>query len=258
MNLVVEYKMSKFKEFSEKTWDLIKAKIDDALSVTPEPWFAAFDADGTLWDNDAGNKFFDYEINNKLLDLPADPWAHVYKIKDQSPESAFLWLAQIHKNKNIKEVRAWAKKCFEQEKNYPYHQSTKDLVEYLQFKGIEIVVVTASVKWSVEPVCVPLGITEENILGVKTKISPDGTITDIQDGPITYKNGKTSAFLEHTNNIKPLLAVGNTTGDLQLIELATHIRLAVASATPDSKIYKSEVELQNYAQKNGWIRHSFI
>ncbi len=250
--------MAKFKEFSKETWNEIKSKIDDALSEVPAPWYAAFDADGTLWSNDAGNNFFDFEIDNKLLDLPPDPWSYVYGIKAKKAEDAFLWLAQIHKSKKIDEVRSWAKKCFEAQPNYPYLESIKDLIEYLQFKGVEIIVVTASVKWAVEPGVEPLGISPDNVLGIKTKIAKDGTISDVQDGPITYQAGKKIALLERTKNVLPILAAGNTTGDLELIQLATHVKLAVTSATSESKVYKSEVALQEIAKKNSWICHSFI
>lgn len=248
--------MSNFKEFSDKTWDLIKSKIDDALSSRPEPWYAAFDADGTLWDNDAGNKFFDYEIDNKLLDLPEDPWKHVYSIKAKKAEDAFLWLAQIHKNKKISEVKKWSKQCFEAEKKYPYFESVRNLIEYLQFKGVEVIVVTASVKWAVEAPVVPLGIPAENVLGVTTKIE-NGIVTDIQDGPVTYGKGKTEALLKRTNGVRPILAAGNTIGDRELIESATHVQLAVLSATEQMKIYQSELALEEIATKNKWLLHRF-
>ncbi len=248
--------MTNFKEFSDKTWDLIKSRLDTALSEIPEPWYAAFDADGTLWDNDAGNKFFDYEIDNNLLDLPKDPWGHVYSIKANRAEDAFLWLAQIHKNKKISEVKKWAEQCFLQEKNYPYFESIKNLIEYLQFKGVEIIVVTASVKWAVEAPVKPLGIPAENVLGVTTKIE-NGIVTDLQDGPITYGKGKTDALLQHTNGVRPIVAAGNTIGDLELIDSSSHVKLAVLSATSQMKIYKSELLLEEHAQKHNWLIHRF-
>ena len=52
----------------------LRKKIDRALDSGAHP-IAAFDADGTLWDMDMGEHFFQHQISKKLLpDLPADPW----------------------------------------------------------------------------------------------------------------------------------------------------------------------------------------
>jgi phosphoserine phosphatase len=251
-----------YKDFSDEVWSLITQKIDEATKL-PGPHYAAFDADGTLWDNDAGNAFFDHEIDNKLLPLPADPWKYVYAIKEQDARKAFLWLAQIHKGIPIQTVRAWAQNSFEKRNGIACFSAIKKLIGYLQSKKVEIFVITASVKWAVEPCVAQLGIPFDNVLGVQTKIE-NGIVTDIQDGPVTYREGKSQALLEKTNNIRPILACGNTMGDYWLLDIATHVQLAVRTEThddihfKDKDILNQEQKLYHEAIQRKWLTHNFL
>ena len=65
----------KYKAYSKEIWDRINTALDYALAKDAEP-VAAFDADGTLWDTDLGEAFFHYQIDNKLVSLPSEPWSH--------------------------------------------------------------------------------------------------------------------------------------------------------------------------------------
>ncbi len=250
-----------YKDFSEETWSFITQKIDEAVKG-PGPHFAAFDADGTLWDNDAGNAFFDYEIDNKLIPLPPEPWKYVYAIKDKNPRDAFLWLAQIHKGLPITTVRQWAQDAFIARDGIAVFPPIKKLIEYLKSKNVNVYVVTASVKWAVEPCVAQLGIPFENVLGVQTKIE-NGLVTDIQDGPITYREGKSEALMQKTNGIRPILSCGNTMGDYWLLDIATHIPLAVRTesheaAFKDKDIMNQELKLYHEAISRKWLTHNFL
>jgi phosphoserine phosphatase len=251
-----------YKDFSEDSWRIITQKIDEAVKL-PGPHYAAFDADGTLWDNDAGNAFFDYEIDNKLVPLPPDPWKYVYAIKDIDATKAFLWLAQIHKGVPIKTVREWAQTSYDKNNGIHCFPAIKKLISYLQSKKVEIFVVTASVKWAVEPCVAQLGIPYDHVLGVQTKIE-NGIVTDIQDGPITYREGKSQALLEKTNSIRPILSCGNTMGDYWLLDISTHVPLAVRTEShddihfKDKDILNQEQKLYQEAVQRKWLTHNFL
>jgi HAD superfamily phosphoserine phosphatase-like hydrolase len=250
-----------YKDFSDEAWSLITQKIDEAVKL-PGPHYAAFDADGTLWDNDAGNAFFDHEIDHKLVPLPPEPWKYVYAIKDQDPRKAFLWLAQIHNGLPLKTVRQWAQESFDKNNGINCFPAIKKLVKYLQSKKVQIFVVTASVKWAVEPCVAQLGIPFDNVLGVQTKVE-NGIITDVQDGPVTYREGKSEALLLKTNNKRPILSCGNTMGDYWLLDISTHVQLAVRTEShealfKDRDILNQEMKLYHEAVQRKWITHSFL
>jgi HAD superfamily phosphoserine phosphatase-like hydrolase len=252
--------MQTYKDFSKDIWNRIHSAIEEAR-LKNLPKIAAFDADGTLWDNDAGNSFFNFEIENKLIPLPDDPWKHVYAMKAKNPVDAFLWLAQIHKGLPISTVKEWAQKSYEKQA-IQYFPAIEKLIRLLKDNEFEVYVITASVKWAVEPCVKKLGITEDYVLGFQTQVH-NGIITDIQAGHSTYKQGKIQALLEKTQNKKPILSCGNTMGDFWLLEAATHVPLAVRSISDnikfqDKDINAQEMKLFEQAQLKNWLTHNFI
>ena len=208
-------------EFPQEKIEAIKNEIDSALSAGANP-IAAFDADGTLWSHDAGEGFLEYQVENKLVDVPPDPWAHYFNMKkDISPEAAYLWLAQINAGRPLEEVRGWSKDCTGDLNKLPTFEAQKQIIDYLHSKGVEVYVVTASIKWAVEPGAAFYGIDYDHVVGITTKINDQGIVTEEQDGPITYREGKVTGLLEKTGGKHPFFASGNSEGDLPLLESST-------------------------------------
>lgn len=237
----------------------IKEAIDIAVQSQPGPHYAAFDADGTLWDSDLGEALFAYQIANRLVPLPKDPWGHYNDLKHNvSFPAAYLWLAQINKGVALKQVREWARAAVEEEQPVPILRSQKEIISHLQSRGVHVYIVTASVKWAVEPGAPLLGLAAENVIGIVTKVDDGGLVTDVQGGPITFREGKVEAFLEKTGGIPPLFAAGNTLGDLPLLESSFAVRLAVAAMPIGKTYYESERELLKIAQQRGWFLHSYL
>lgn len=247
-----------YKSFPPEYWSEINAVIQD-LKAKNQPLFAAFDADGTLWDTDLGENFFQFQIDQKSVPLPPDPWAHYLEMKkvNGDPRDAYAWLAQINDGVELKEVRRWAQEAFDSIQPKPIFAEQKKLIELLQKNSVQIYIVTASIKWAVEPGARALGLTDENVIGIETEVM-DGRVSREKKYPITYRQGKTEALLARTNGIKPFLAAGNTIGDFELLQSATHIRLAVSAASRDDRLFKSENELFAKAEENRWWRHRFI
>jgi phosphoserine phosphatase len=249
------------KSFPQTVLNAIDHALNEEFKVQPQP-VAAFDADGTLWNTDLGEGFFQYEIREKLLkglptELPEDPWGHYRKWKGSGdPRPAYLWLAQIHKGLELAQVHAWANKHVKSISPLPIFPEQQHLIEYLQKRGVRIYVVTASIKWSVEPGAELLGIPKTQVLGVQTKVE-SGKITDEQNGFITYREGKSQQLLLETGGIAPFLCAGNTTGDLNLLESASRIKLAVRAAPVGHELYEVESKLNAIATQNQWLTHSF-
>lgn len=248
--------MKKHKHFSESLWNKITHDLTLKLEQSPGPHSAAFDADGTLWDCDVGEGFFQYMIDNKLVPLPADPWAHYRDLKAIDPRIGFLWLAQICAPHKLSTVQSWAKTYLEKTQPVAFFESQKKLIDWLQVRGVKVFVVTASIKWAVEPFAEIFHIPFENVLGVKTQVI-NGLVTDIQDGPITYQPGKVEALLEATKGIPPIFCSGNSTGDIQLLKCSTGLALAVSSTEPEYDLYEVEQKLKLEAIAQNWLTHDF-
>jgi phosphoserine phosphatase len=246
-------------DFPESKIKDIQHKIDKALDSGANP-IAAFDADGTLWSHDAGEGFFDFKFINGLIDLPDDPWAHYKKLKvEVSPNAAYLWLAQILKGQTLDQVREWSKQATGPLEQLPTFAAQKQIIDHLHSKSVEVYVVTASIKWAVEPGAAFYGIDYDHVVGITTKVD-NGIMTDEQDGPITYRSGKVEGLLEKTGGKKPFFASGNSEGDLPLLESATHLKLVMASAEPGTNkaMYNVEQTMVTIAKERGWFFHSYI
>ena len=247
-----------YKTFPDVYWQKIELALNE-LQAVGGTIYAAFDADGTLWDTDLGENFFNYQIDHKLVDLPPDPFNYYLELKkvNDDPRSAYMWLAQINKSKNLDQVKKWAQLAFEDIKPNPIFSEQQKLVQMLKSHGVKVFVVTASVKWAVEPGARALGLSDDDVIGVETKVA-DGVVTDIPVLPITYRIGKTEALFKKTNGQRPFFCSGNTVGDLELLLSATHLRLAVSAASRDDRLFKIEVELMQKATEFGWLSHRFI
>lgn len=247
----------KYKNYSSDLWAQIHKSMDHVLQQDSQP-VAAFDADGTLWDLDMGETFFEYLIQHKLVSLPTDPWEHYETLKKDpaGPQKAYLWLAQILKGHSLVRVQEWAAQAVQEINPLPIFPEQKKLIELFTSAGVKVVLVTASVKWAVEPGAKLLGLQFDQVMGIETECA-DGIVTDCQKGPITYRQGKAEALLKLTNGKKPFFSSGNTFGDLALLELSTDIKLAVTSTVPDDRLFRAEQELYSEATQRGWSKHRF-
>lgn len=248
----------KYKDFSPELYEQIENSITIAKKQFSHPC-VAFDADGTLWDTDLGENFFRFQIDNKLVPLPENPWEHYLNLKKihGNPRLAYLWLAQINKGVSLKELRSWALSALNKYNPLPIFESQKKIIRLFLQNQIDVYVVTASVKWAVEPGAHLLGIPFENVIGIQTQIS-NQLITDIQEGPITYRQGKVDGLLHFNNNRLPFFSSGNTTGDTELLSSATHKQLAVSACKDiNTHLYQTEMELQKIANEKNWMIHLF-
>lgn len=247
-----------YKSFPPEYFTQVEKTLQQ-LKAANLPLIAAFDADGTLWDTDLGENFFQYQIDHKHVELPGDPWTHYLELKkvNGDPRDAYAWLAQINRGVSLSQLRTWAAAAFESIQPKPIFSEQKKLIDLLLSHGVQIYVVTASITWAVEPGATAIGLKCENVIGVETAVR-DGIITTEKLLPITYRTGKVEALLLKTGGKIPFLCSGNTIGDYELLAVASHHQLAVTAASRDDKLFKAENELQTIATEKNWWRHRFI
>jgi HAD superfamily phosphoserine phosphatase-like hydrolase len=219
---------------------------------------AAFDADGTLWDTDLGEGLFHYQIANKLVPLPEDPWGHyIWLKKNVNNRAAYLWLAQICKDVPLMQVRQWADEAVAA-KPLPIYDEIPKIVEKLKSLDVEIYVVTASIKWAVEPGARRLGLANDQVIGIETEVAANGLVTDKQKGVISYREGKPEALLLKTGGAHPYFAAGNTEGDKWLLESSSAIRVVMSSAPEDQENWITESKMLALAKERGWYSHRYL
>lgn len=244
------------------TWNpMTKAELNTLLDALEKHRpkgraIAAFDADGTLWDTDLGEALFGYQIENKLVPLPEDPWGHYNWLKEhRSHPEAYLWLAQICKDVPLTQVREWAEAGVAS-RPLPIFEDQQRVLEKLKSLDVEIYIVTASIKWAVEPGARRLGLRDEQVIGIETAVE-NGIITDRQHGVITYREGKIEALRARTGGVAPYFSSGNTEGDKWLLEGATALRLVMSAAPEGSENWPTESTMLSLARERGWFSHRY-
>ena len=254
---MISKKRTPVNEFSPQLWEQLSSTLKKIASETRGPKIAAFDADGTLWDADAGETFFDWEITRAgLKNLPEDPWHYYETTKKVDPIKAYVWLAQINNGAPLTQVREWAKTCFAEHADWPVFASQKKLVDLLRSLDFEIYIVTASVKWAVEPLAHLYGIDFDHVLGITTALV-DGRVGMDTVFPVTWRDGKAEGLLKATGGVRPILASGNTLGDIALLKTATHVQLAITTQNEEGGLKVEEDKLAEEADLRGWLRHKF-
>ncbi len=217
---------------------------------------AAFDADGTLWDTDLGEALFEYQIKNQLVPLPEDAWGHYNYLKEKvSHPVAYLWLAQINKGVPESRLREWAEACVAS-MDLPIFEEQKKVFAKLKELDVEIYIVTASIRWAVEPGARRLGLDDNQVIGIETFVE-NGLISEKQKGVITYREGKAEAILERTGGVAPYFCSGNTEGDRWLLEGASALRLVMSAAPEGSENFATEKTMIELAKKNDWYCHRY-
>jgi phosphoserine phosphatase len=198
-----------------------EAFLDSVLQLTPR--VAAFDCDGTLWSGDAGETFFDWEINSGVVAAEIgramrSRYAE-YKAGKVSEDAMCGEMVTMHRGMTESTVMQAAAEFMT--KRFPGHvfPAMAELVRRLNDQGCEIWAVSSSNEWVIRAAMPQFGIPEERILAAKVAIE-NGTVTDrlirVPSGP-----GKPQALREVAG--KPIgAAFGNSRWDTEMLAMAKH------------------------------------
>jgi phosphoserine phosphatase len=239
--------------------DEIKIKLEKLLDVETEKKIAVFDADGTIWYGDIGESFFRHQIENKLapgiLNIQ-DPMKHYKSLDRTSTASACSWLAEINKGLSEKHVLGYAHDYYQNKFLSKPTDPIKSLIENLHRHKFEVWICTASPRYTVEPCLKELGISKDFLIGAEVEIGENLILTDKPIVPVPYKEGKKLA-LQKRLSAQPLLVVGNSLGDLEMMKWASHMALGVNYLPHLKPVEVSERGLIEECQKRGWPMQFF-
>lgn len=212
------------------------------------PLFSAFDADGTLWREDANNILLNYQEKYQLRKV-----AYLMS-KEFSPDKSrgerCRQFACEQAGFTLEEFRHHCRQALKERPVTPF-PIQKELLRYLKSKNHFIYVVTSSIKWLVEEACRLNSLPIDKVLGVETVLK-EGRITNQIVQPMPHGTGKRMAFLNSTQNTSPLFASGNTRNDVPLLEMAK-VRLVIHSARKEQEDFESEQATEALARKQSWF-----
>jgi phosphoserine phosphatase len=194
-----------------------------ALVLRLQPRIAAFDCDGTLWAGDAGEGFFDWELNQGLLPDETVSWARSryadYKSGKVDEETMCGEMVTMHRGMSEDQVLRAAGQYFERYMASQIFPEIRDLVHRLRESGCDIWAVSSTNEWVIRAAMKHFGIFENRILAAKVQVE-QGIITD-RLVRIPTGEGKPRAIGEVVQGDLDA-AFGNSRWDIAMLEIARH------------------------------------
>jgi HAD superfamily phosphoserine phosphatase-like hydrolase len=206
------------------------------------PKLAVFDCDGTLWDGDAGEGFFDWEIKQSVIphELAKSARARYAEYKAGKVSEDDMCGEMVTMHRGISEAAVMRAASDFMGHSFPGHifPEMQELVRRLDAQGCEIWAVSSSNEWVIRAGMKHFGIPPERILAAKVDVA-DGIVTGrlvrVPSGP-----GKPKALREVVGK-KIEAAFGNSRWDADM--LADAANGFAVNPNPD---------LEAAARKRGW------
>ncbi len=221
--------------------------------AAPKPnRLACFDADGTLWNEDLGEALFRWLAAGHLLPGlggrrdPLEVW-HDYEARvAKNRADGYGWAVQCMAGLREADLVTW---CRQMANAWPnYRPAMVELINGLRSVGYEVWLVSASNAWVIEAATPFVGVPAGNVLGMQVEVD-HGVLTDRLVRPLTCNQGKVDAIAKRLGRA-PDLAVGDSLGDLEMLETTT---LPLVVGRTD----KPHAELPKLAASRGWAVHLF-
>ena len=209
------------------------------------PRLAVFDCDGTLWSGDAGEGFFDWELQRGVVSEEMVHWARAryadYKAGKVSEDDMCGEMVQLHKGLREEDVLRLSREFFEENFAPRIFAEMRQLIIELQNSGCDVWAVSSTNEWTIREAMKHFSIPPEKILAASVEVE-NGIITDrlirVPSGV-----GKPQAILGVIGR-PPDAAFGNSRWDAEMLRIA---RYAVAvNPNPDLEQLAREREWTIY------------
>jgi phosphoserine phosphatase len=214
--------------------------INSVLQLQPR--LAVFDCDGTLWAGDAGEGFFNWELERGLVSEEIVLWARAryadYRAGRVSEDDMCGEMATMHHGLQEADVQRAADEYFDAHMAADIFPEMRELVRRLQESGCEVWAVSSTNEWVIRAGMKHFGIPEENILAAAVRVV-DGKVMD-ELIRVPSGEGKPRAILDVIGQ-PPDSAFGNSIWDAAMLGTAGHPFAVNPTA-----------ELEKIAQQNNW------
>src|ERR1700730_16698310 len=159
----------------------LKAQEFIEAVMQTHPKLAVFDCDGTLWDGDAGEGFFDWELKRGVLSNELVRWARSryaeYKAGKVSEDDMCAEMVTLHNGLLEADLQRLAAQFFEDSFVKRVFSEMLELVQRLQKAGCEVWAVSSTNEWVIRAAMQHFHVPDENVLAASVQID-EGTITD--------------------------------------------------------------------------------
>jgi len=220
------------------------------LSRTGQRGTATFDGDGTLWGGDVGEGFFQWMLKGghypqERLPMLYRAW-HSYKAGTFNGEKMYELMVTGLAGMKEAEVKDLAERYFDTTHRHRIYKPSANLISALETMGIEPWVVSGSPYWVVAAGARHMGIPAKRVIGLSVKVDRDGRLTGEVVRPVPWKQGKAKRIMQQVGRV-PVLAAGNSYGDIQMLKTATELSLVI---NPEPTVLRQ-------AQNLNWVVHRY-
>jgi len=195
--------------------------VDSVLRLQPR--LAVFDCDGTLWAGDAGEGFFDWELQQGVVSDEIIRWARPryanYKAGQVSEDDMCGEMVTMHRGLTEAEVQRAANRFFDENFTSQIFSEMCELVRRLQESGCDVWAVSSTNEWVIRAGMKHFDIPEDRILAAYAQIN-HGRITDSLVRVPTGE-GKPRAIRDSVRK-DPDAAFGNSRWDQEMLAMASH------------------------------------
>jgi len=195
--------------------------IESVLRLHPK--LAVFDCDGTLWAGDAGEGFFDWELQRGVVPADIVRWARPryadYKAGKVDEDTMCAEMVTMHRGLPEAKVQNAATEYFDQNFVGQIFPEMRALVRRLQESGSDVWAVSSTNLWVIRAGMKHCGIAEDKILAATAEIE-NGIVTD-RLVRVPTGDGKPKAIRDVIRKT-PDAAFGNSRWDAEMLTIADH------------------------------------
>jgi len=241
--------MSDINEWNPEVEKRVDAFLDKVKSGEIKDPKGVFDGDGTIWSNDIGERFLEWLIENKKLkdvDYSKDIYKEYEELVKEDPTKGFEKAVTLMNGIEEKDLKKWAADFFPQHFQHNVFPKQKELLSRLQEAGVEVWIVSASNRWSVEAAAPYVGIDPSHVIAMSTEVV-DGKLTDRIVQPSINAAGKVEAIKKHIGNRVDFVS-GNSMSDFPMLGFSSGMSLVInpKDAGPENS------NLMALSEKHDW------
>lgn len=188
-----------------------------------QPKLAVFDCDGTLWAGDAGEEFFDWELERGLVSDDVVRWARAryadYKGGKVEEGTMCREMVTMHRGLAEEEVQSAANQFFKERFREQVFPEMHSLIAQLQVSGCDVWAVSSTNEWVIRAGMQHCGIPRDRILASSVLVENGqvtGQLVRVPTGP-----GKPAAICQVIGR-RPNAAFGNSRWDKEMLAMAEH------------------------------------
>lgn len=198
---------------------------------------ALFDADHTLYCDDAGEAFYAHLFG-------PERFAAYRALEAVDKIDAYVRLATDMAGMAEGEVVERARRFFETRFVHRIYPAMRELVAEMLGAGWDVRIVSASPRWIIQAGAPHLGLDPAHVIGLSVEVA-GGYLTDRLSSEIPYGTGKVTAL--RREGLVPSFAAGDSAGDVFMLETAAE---ALVIAYDD---YPGQSPLLDRALELNWM-----